>query len=140
MQSPYLQQFERVQGGRLHIRTEYLDIERTVWLDGRDHPPLSQRPRSLQGYSVGHWEEDTLVVETRGMFTNLVTRNGIYHSENAVITESFSREGDVLTVLRILEDPEHFTQPLASILPFRLTPYEEVSPYGTCVPQQGDAQ
>ena len=140
MQSPYLQQFEAPMGGRLHIRTEYLDIERTIWLDGREHPPLSHRPRSLQGHSVGYWEGDTLVAETTGMFTNLVTRSGIYHSENAVIRERFSREGDVLTVLRNLEDPEHFSQPLASVLRLRLTPYPAVNPYGTCTPQQSDAQ
>ena len=68
------------------------------------------------------------------------TRNGIYHSENAVMTERISRDGDIITWLRVLEDPDHFTQPVASILQYRRAPYPEVLPYGTCTLQQQDAR
>ena len=138
--APFLHELEKPHGGRLHVRTEYQDQERTIWLDGRAHPPLDRAPSTIQGHSSGHWDGDTLVVETVHMLPNQVTRNGVYHSENAVMTERIFRDGDLITWLRVLEDPDHFTQPVASILQFRRAAYPEVLPYGTCTLQQQDAR
>ena len=142
MTAPYLHGFSEERGQRIQIRHEYMDLERTIWLDGRGRgrPGLDRLPRTVEGYSVGHWEGDTLVVETTHMLAGAVTRNGIYHSENAVMTEWISREDQTLIILRVLEDPEHFEQPIASILLKSLSPYTEVTPYGECVPQQSEAR
>lgn len=41
-------------------------IWRTIHMDGRDFPAPEALNPTYQGYSIGHWEGDTLVVETRG--------------------------------------------------------------------------
>ena len=132
--TPFLHELEKRRGGRLHLRTEYFDQERTIWLDGRAHPPLTIAPRSYQGHSSGHWEGVVLVVETVNMLANQMTRNGVYHSEQAVLKERLYREGDVLTWLRVIEDPKYFSQAVASVLRFKRAPYPEVPPYGECTP------
>ena len=133
--SPYLVEIEAPRSGRLRITHEYMDLQRTVWLDGRRFPSVERMPRTLAGYSIGHWEDDTLVVETRNMHANLITRNGIYHTENAVMRERISRDGDTLVVVRVLEDPEHFTQPVASVVQKQLVDVTEIVPFGDCVAQ-----
>ena len=51
-----------VQKDRVIMNVDWMDTVRTIWLDGRAHPPASQT--FLHGHSVGRWEGDTLVVET----------------------------------------------------------------------------
>jgi hypothetical protein len=133
--APYLIELEEERSGRIHMQYEYMDQERTIWLDGRDHPSTNRIPRSLQGHSTGHWEGDTLVVEITNMLANQVTRNGIYHSDQAVITEKYSRNGNRLVIVRVLEDPEHFTRPIAEVLMRQFEPGGEVFVYGECEPQ-----
>ena len=140
MTAPFLHEFSEQRGERLQIRHEYLDLERTIWLDARGHPRLDRVPKTLAGHSVGHWEGDTLVVETAHMLENQLTRNGVYHSEHAVLTEWVTREGQTLTMLRILQDPEYFERPVASILLKTLTASSEVPAYGACVMQQSEAR
>jgi len=41
---------------------------RRIYTDGRGLPPESELAESFQGYSVGHWEGQTLVVETTGIY------------------------------------------------------------------------
>ena len=47
---------------RMMIDGEWLDFERVIYLDSRAHPPAGER--TAQGHSVGHWEGETLVIET----------------------------------------------------------------------------
>ncbi len=51
-----------VQRDRVLLNVDWMESDRTVWLDGRQHPPATQT--FLHGHSVGRWEGDTLVVET----------------------------------------------------------------------------
>jgi Family of unknown function (DUF6152) len=51
-----------VQKDRVVMKVDWMDSERTIYLDGRKHPPASET--SLQGHSVGRWEGNTLIVET----------------------------------------------------------------------------
>ena len=48
---------------RLYIQTGGAHHYRTIFMDGRAHPQISP---SYRGHSVGHWEGDTLVVDTVG--------------------------------------------------------------------------
>ena len=130
--APHPIEFDEPMAGRLHIRLLYMDQERTVWLDGRDHPALEAFPRTLQGHSVGHWEGDTLVIETVHMLSNAITRNGIHHSDSAVLTERISREGDTLFIVRVLEDPEHLSRPIAEVIKRPLIPGGKLRAYGAC--------
>jgi hypothetical protein len=42
---------------------------RIIYLDGRKHTPDDEVVRSFNGESIGHWEGDTLVVDTRSMIS-----------------------------------------------------------------------
>lgn len=62
---------------------------RQIFLDGRDLPK-DPNP-AWMGYSVGHWDGDTLVVESTGYNDRTWLERGYPHSENLRITERFRR-------------------------------------------------
>ena len=51
-----------VQRDRVVMKIDWMNSERTIFLDGRRHPPADET--FLHGHSVGRWEGDTLVAET----------------------------------------------------------------------------
>jgi hypothetical protein len=85
---------------------------RRVFLDGRRIDPADILP-SRGGISYGHWEGDTLVVETIGLKEAI--DQGTAHGENARIIERYTpstREGlRRLAVEVTIEDPEFYTEP-----------------------------
>jgi cyclase len=84
---------------------------RTIWLDGRPHPP-EYAPHTWMGFSTGKWEGDVLTVETTHLKTGWVRRNGLVMSDHATMTEHFIRHDDLLTHMVILRDPAYLTEPL----------------------------
>jgi hypothetical protein len=58
---PYLNQIE-ARGDTIVIRSELFNVDRTVHMDGRDHP--RDGVRTNQGPSIGRWEDGVLVVDT----------------------------------------------------------------------------
>src|SRR5437016_7829274 len=74
--------------GLMLILTEDLEY-RQIFLDGRELPK-DPNP-AWMGYSVGHWEGDTLVVESNGYNERSWIENGYPHSESLRITERFRR-------------------------------------------------
>lgn len=106
MQGPF--PLEIYQGTELVIiRLEYFDLVRIVFLDGRPHLP-ADAPHSKIGNSIGHWEGDTLVVDTTHLSASTITNNGLAHSDNVHVIEKFSvsADGKSLTATQEFEDPE----------------------------------
>jgi hypothetical protein len=67
---------------------------------------------SWMGDPIGHWEGDTLVVETEGF--NDATwfgPQGYVHGYDMKVTEKFRREGDKLFYDSTVEDPEYLQKP-----------------------------
>ena len=85
-------------------------MDRTVWMDGRPHPP-PEALHTFEGFSTGHWEGDSLVVETSHMKAGWLRRNGTPTSERATMLEYFTRFDDYLLVTTIVDDPVYFTEP-----------------------------
>jgi glyoxylase-like metal-dependent hydrolase (beta-lactamase superfamily II) len=85
-------------------------IDRIVWLDGRPHPP-AEALHTFEGFSTGHWEGDSLVVETSHMKAGWLRRNGTPTSERAHMLEYFTRYDDYLLVTTIVDDPVYFAEP-----------------------------
>ena len=52
---------------RLIILHEDLHEVRRIYMDGRPFPEDIDNARLAMGFSVGHWEGSTLVIETRGL-------------------------------------------------------------------------
>jgi len=79
--------------------------------------PLRPQPktsaRQWNGYSTGHWEGDTLVVETEGFVPGDAYKPAapLYVSENAKVTERFSRVSPTEILYQYtVDDPTAFTQ------------------------------
>jgi hypothetical protein len=87
-------------------------VYRIIYTDGRQHP--KDLDTSYMGNSIGHWEGDTLVIDTVGL--NDETWLGgakfqNYHSDKLHVVERWSRQGDVMSRSVVAEDPVMFTKP-----------------------------
>lgn len=80
--------------GQVTILTEYFNQTRRIFTDGRSHPKGDDLEPTFQGHSIGHWERDTLVVDTVGMRGDTVFSNsGAPHSDQISVTERIRRDG-----------------------------------------------
>jgi hypothetical protein len=97
-----------VQGpGYVSLLHETDHSTRVIPTDGRPHIP--QSIRQWQGDSVGHWEGDTLVVDTTN-FTNLTAYRG--SSDQLHLVERFTRTADdTMTYRFTVEDPTTWAKP-----------------------------
>jgi hypothetical protein len=89
---------------------------RQIFLDGR---PLPEDPQpSWNGYSVGRWDGDTLVVNTNGLRDGLwLDRNGSPMSDAAKVTERFHRLNyGNLQIEVTVDDPKAYTAPWTVLL------------------------
>jgi hypothetical protein len=100
------------------IYNEMIHEHRMVPLDGRPH--VSNDIRMLQGDSRGHWEGNTLVVDTTN-FTNRTSFRGA--TENLHLTERFTRTApDTLIYEYTVDDPTTFTKPWTARVPMAKNP------------------
>ena len=85
---------------------------RVIPTDGRGHHPDRSLEPTYMGDSVGHWEGETLVIDTIGFneITWLETP-GYFHSFDLRVTERLRREGNILHYQATAEDPGVLTQP-----------------------------
>ena len=94
---------------------------RSIWMDGRKHPPEDWDP-TFYGHSVGHWEDGTLVVDTIGIKTVTEISPGVKHSDKLHIVERFHLAADDPNTLvdeLTAEDPEALAQPWHNTLTFK---------------------
>ena len=99
--------FEIYQSDKLIVfRLEYYDQTRIVFLDGREHPGADY-PHTTVGHSVGHWEGDTLVVDTTHLVKSTLMGNGLKHSDQVHLIERFrmTPDGAYLHWTQVVEDP-----------------------------------
>ena len=98
---------------RMTIAGEWLSFERVIYLDGRAHPLTGER--SPQGHSVGHWEGETLVVDTVN-FADHAAGNSFEIPSGArkhlVERLSLGDDGRRVDYEFVLEDPEYMTAPI----------------------------
>jgi hypothetical protein len=92
---------------------------RIIHLDNRPAPPLSIR--NTMGISRGHWDGDTLVVETTNFAERPQGRNAALAgiSDNFKLIERFKRTGeDTFDYEFTVNDPETFVKPWTASMPF----------------------
>ena len=147
MQGPF--PMEIYQGPKFIImKLAYFDMVRIIFLDGRT-PPAGV-PDTKTGYSVGHWEGSTLVVETTHLEASTLTNNGLDHSNQVRVRERFKLgpDGQTLLSTQEFEDPEVLDAPGARFIAWRRKRGHFVPPYD-CDPsfvlnyrqaQQGEGQ
>jgi hypothetical protein len=96
--------------GRVTILLEDSEIRR-VWTDGRPHVPDDEVNPSFSGDSIGHWEGDTLVVDTINIFPEAQLFIGQRVTAKTHVSERITRIGDRMRIDTVVADPELFTQP-----------------------------
>jgi hypothetical protein len=109
----------------LIIRHEIMNATRTIYLDDRPHP--SPDVQWLAGHSVGHWEGQTLVVDTTNFtpWTNFRgspqnTRQDIFASEHMHVVERFTlTDADTIHYAFTVEDPVTWTTSWAGEMEIR---------------------
>jgi len=90
---------------------------RHIYTDGRDHPPMDDLWPTVTGNSIGHWEGDTLVIDTI-----MVTKPNVFFqgnpplSEEARYHERIRLEGDKLLDEWTIEDPVTLSAPWKATL------------------------
>jgi hypothetical protein len=111
------------------MKLEYYDLVRLIFLDGRQ--PESDYPHSMTGFSSGHWEGSTLVVETTHLEAATITNNGLDHSDHIKVTERFrlSPDGQVLLATQEYEDPAMIENRGVRFIAWRREPGQHVYPY-----------
>jgi hypothetical protein len=105
-----------VQGpGWVAFSNEMIHETRVIPTDGRSN--VSSSIVSWMGNSVGRWEGDTLVVETRNVRPE-INFQGAPLSEEGRLIERFRRvSDDVLEYRMTVEDPKHWAEPWTVMLP-----------------------
>jgi hypothetical protein len=119
--------------GRVLQFFEWNHMWRTIWIDGRKLPE-DPDPRWF-GYSVGRWEEDTLVVQSEGFDNRTwLDQFGNPFSDEMRLEERWRRVGDTLELSMTLTDPKTYTSPwISEKKVFKLQPKEEIREE-ICVP------
>jgi len=95
----------------IHLRMNFQEMERTIWLDGRAHPP-ENAAHTFSGFSTGSFDENMLSAYTTHLKTSYLRRNGLPRSEKATFTEHWVRHGNYLTIVTHITDPVYLEEPL----------------------------
>ena len=109
---------------------EFGNADRTIWLDGRPHPP-EYAERTWQGFSTGIWVGNTLTVTTTHLRTGYLERNGAPASLKSTVLEHFIRHGDQLTLVQFVTDPAYLEMPIIRTMDFVLNPVVTPRPAAT---------
>jgi hypothetical protein len=124
---------------RVELHYGTWDARRTAWLDERTAPP--GEPSRL-GFSVGHYEGATLVVETSGIAANFAPWGWDWasrlidgkHSDELRAVERYARseDGDRLQLTVTLDDPWSMIEPLVLKRVWSAAPGEQIYPDTDC--------
>jgi len=112
------------------LRSQHFDQERTVYMDGREHPPADQRTH--EGHSIGWWAGDVLVVDTKNFADDWSPyQNGVPSGAQKHVVERYRlREGGTrLTLQFTLEDPEYVVGSMTHTRDLRYAPHMEMTPF-----------
>lgn len=101
---------------------EYDHLVRHIYIDGRPHP--DDPDPTWMGNAIGHWEGDTLVVDTIGFNDrSWIDRVGHPHSEMLHTVERFRRvTQNTIQMDLTLEDPTAYTKPIKKQFVFLYQP------------------
>jgi hypothetical protein len=108
--------FQIVQSGKvILISYEYAGAVRTINMDSTKEAPVD----SWMGWSNGHWEGDTLVVDATGFNDSTwFDRSGNYHSDALHVVERYTpRSADTLMYEATIEDKNVFSRPWKISMP-----------------------
>src|SRR5579871_5183100 len=112
----------------IHIHHFAWGTERTIWMDGRPHPPDYALHTSM-GFSTGKWDGDILTVTTTHLKEGWIRRNGVPRSDKSTVTEHFIRHGDDLTWVTVIKDPVYLTEDMIRSRDYKFALAGQIAPY-----------
>jgi hypothetical protein len=122
---------------------ERMHLVRLIYLTEQLPKDIDDLDPWYDGHSVGHWDGDTLVVETAGFKSNSwIDKTGIPHSDEMRTTERFALAdgGKILRDEMTVEDPKTFSKPWSMTIDYVKSPnvqlMDDVCTYG---PPERDA-
>jgi hypothetical protein len=111
---------------RITFFSEHQDALRRVYLDGREPSPEVLADPTYAGYSTGHWEGDTLVVETVALSTKSYIDGSSPHSDKMTVHERIRfTEPGILEDRITVRDPEALTEPWEVVRTYRKAAYPD---------------
>ena len=106
--------------GRVEMDFERQSSVRWIYTDGRGHPTGDDLIPTVKGDSIGHWDGDTLVVDTIGVRGEPTLGYRLPHSDQVHFVERFKRvDPDTLQIDVTITDPQAFTQPVNATLTYK---------------------
>lgn len=125
MYTPYPAQIYQMPDRIVMVYEGGAHVWRLIWMDGRPLPKSNDdiNPDFL-GYSVGHWEGDTLVVNSMGFNTETwLDASGHPHGENLKVTEKYTRTNfNTIKLESTIDDPDYYTKPWTVVTQITWTP------------------
>jgi hypothetical protein len=113
--------------GYVIIRNEMIHETRVIPLDGRPH--AGKDIVTYMGDSRGHWEGNTLVIETTSLKPQPGVGGGLF-TDAAVLTERFTRTSpDDLSYDLTVNDPKTWTRPWTLHMPYKQDPKYKIYEY-----------
>ncbi len=115
--------FEIVQTEELVVFLyEVFGMVRRIRIDGG--PPPDYLPPARTGYSVGHWEQDELVIDTTHVESGLLTGGGVAQYGDVSVFERYrlSEDGQTLAAEVTITAPETFVAPWTRHFTWELDP------------------
>jgi len=100
--------------GRVTMLAEAWTGQRRIYTDGRKHIAPDDAELSFYGDSIGHWEGDTLVIETINMKPSNQIATNVFHSDKMVVSERVHLDAenkDILVDEITVTDPEALEKP-----------------------------
>ena len=114
--------------GYVLIRNEMIHETRVIPLDKR-RPHVGKGIATYMGDSRGHWEGNTLVVETTNLKPQPGAGGGLF-TDAAVLTERFTRTSpNDLSYDLTVNDPKTWTKPWTLHMPYKLDPHYIIYEY-----------
>jgi hypothetical protein len=110
----------------IHWYNQTFEGKRTIWLDGRPHPP-AYAPHTWMGFSTGRFVGHALEVRTTHLKHGWLRRNGLPESDQATMLEFFARHGDRLLHTAVITDPVYLSEPLVKTTDFFRQPIDHQS-------------
>lgn len=96
--------------GRITMLMEFDGLTRRIYTDGRKHP--DDPDLTYAGHSIGHWEQDTLVVDTVGLLPEVQVAPGVAADDSTRIVERMRLTApDTLSIEFTINAPAKLAKP-----------------------------
>jgi len=111
-----------------HMHFFYHEEERTIFMDGRPHPP-DYALHTWAGFSTGAWQGSDLVVTTTHLKEDFEWPNGPERSDRTVVHTHMERYDNYLTAIAVIYDPAYLAEPMVRAQTWVYNPDLVMFPY-----------